>query len=172
MPSTNQSANDRDRETFPKIRDDVGEDPARWLDWEILGINDREQLVRTRIDSIDSLEAIRAWIGVERALGRGDGGGPRKGIINALEQRERRLDEIGERPNRLQQRDGPRDLAPVECSYPDRDDIDAASDRRTYSPTRAFGPLRERYPHLFEDGHSADESGQTGAVATDGGSGE
>ncbi|MBO4249265.1 hypothetical protein IL252_15725 [Halomicrobium sp. IBSBa] len=172
MPSTNQSASGRTRETFPKIRDDVGEDPARWLDWSILGDKSREKLVRTRIDSIDSIEMIRAWIGVERALERGDDGGPREAVINALEQRERRLNEIGERPERLQQRDNPRDLAPVECSYPDRDDIDEASDRSTYSSTRIFGPLRERYPHLFEDGPSADESDQTGAVATDGGSDE
>ncbi|SFR92584.1 hypothetical protein SAMN05216559_1104 [Halomicrobium zhouii] len=65
----------RDCERFPELREHLGEDPARWLDWPILVERDRERLVRTRIESIDRIEVIRAWKAVERALGRGDDGG-------------------------------------------------------------------------------------------------
>ena len=75
----------RDRERFPELRERLDEDPARWLDWSILGERDRERLVRTRIESIDRIEMVRAWKAVERRLGRGDDGGPRSGIIRRLD---------------------------------------------------------------------------------------
>jgi len=109
----------RDRERFPGLRERLGEDPARWLDAEILGtgtkhIDGRSRMVRTRIESIDRIEVVRAWKAVERRLGRSDDGGPRSGIIQALDEREGVLEEIGERPERLTRREESRDLAPVE----------------------------------------------------------
>ncbi|SFS00219.1 hypothetical protein SAMN05216559_2328 [Halomicrobium zhouii] len=112
-----------DRERFPGLREQLGEDPARWLDAEILGIGSkhvdgRSRMVRDRIESLDRIEVVRAWKAVERRLDRGDDGGPRSGIIEALDEREADLDEIGERPNRLEGRDEPRDLPPVETIWP------------------------------------------------------
>ena len=129
----------RDRERFPELREQLGEDPARWLDWSILGERDRERMVRTRIESIDRIEVIRAWKAVERRLGRGEDGGPRSGIVQALDEREGVLEEIGERPDRLEVRTEPQNLAPVETSWPDRPDVDEASDRAVYSRPRRFG---------------------------------
>jgi len=71
-------------------------------------------MVRTRIESIDRIEVIRAWKAVERRLGRGEDGGPRSGIVQALDEREGVLEEIGERPDRLEVRTEPQNLAPVE----------------------------------------------------------
>jgi len=119
----------RDRERFPELREQLGEDPARWLDWSIPGERDRERMVRTRIESIDRIEVIRAWKAVERRLGRGEDGGPRSGIVQALDEREAVLEEIGERPDRLVRREGSRDLP----------DVDEASDRAVYSRPRRFG---------------------------------
>jgi len=130
----------RDRERFPELREQLGEDPARWLDWSIPGERDRERMVRTRIESIDRIEVIRAWKAVERRLGRGEDGGPRSGIVQALDEREGVLEEIGERPDRLEVRTEPQNLAPVETSWPDRPDVDEPGDRSVYLRPRRFGP--------------------------------
>jgi hypothetical protein len=108
-------------------------------------------------------------VAVERRLAAVDDREPRPKILQWLDQREEWLELHGERPDRLQERDEPRDLSPVETSYPDRDGVDDAADRTTFHAERAFGPLPERYPHLFEDGDSAGDSADTTAVATDGG---
>ncbi|MCU4799783.1 hypothetical protein OB920_05310 [Halobacteria archaeon HArc-gm2] len=135
-----QGGGSRDRERFPDLGERLGEDPARWLDWPILGNRDRERFVKTRIESIDRVAVLRAWKAVERRLGRGESGGPRSGIIDALDEREAVLDEIGERPDRLEARDEPRNLGPVETSWPDRPDVDEPGDRAVYSRPRRFGP--------------------------------
>jgi len=135
----------RDRERFPELRERLGEDPARWLDAEILGtgtkhVDGRSRMVRDRIESIDRIVVIRAWKAVERRLGRGEDGGPRSGIIDALDEREKVLEEIGERPDRLEPRTEARDLPPVETSWPDRPDVDKPGDRSVYLRPRRFGP--------------------------------
>jgi hypothetical protein len=89
----------RDRATFPALRERLGEDPARWLDREI--VDSGTSMVLDRIESIDDLEVIRAWKAVERNLGRGRGGDPRSGVMSALEEREQTLEEHGERWERL-----------------------------------------------------------------------
>lgn len=89
--------------------------------------------------------------------------------MQRLDQREEWIELHGERPDRLEERDDDRDLAPVETEFPDRDDVDEAADRATFTAERAFGSLPERYPYLFEQSDSVGESAETGAVAADGG---
>lgn len=118
----------RGRQEFPALKDDIGEDPARWLDRDLITpgatridvdryadgtvddarvVVDRRvssgiEFVDARIRGIDHIEVVRAWIAVERALGRGPDGGPREQIIARLEKREQQLEQIGERPERLE----------------------------------------------------------------------
>jgi hypothetical protein len=170
MPSQNQGGSQRQRRRFDELKDQIGEDPARWLDWDLFTNGHRRQLVRSLIKGIDTVERVRAWKAIERRLADQDDRKPRAKIMQWLDQREEWLELHGERPDRLQERDEPRDLPPVKTKFPDRDDIDTASDRSTFSSERAFGPLEERYPHLFDDGPAVDETSEpTGEVATDGG---
>jgi len=169
MPSQNQGGGGRQRRRFDSLKDDIGEDPARWLDWDLLNHPDRRQVVRSLIKGIDQVKRVRAWQAVERRLADQDDREPRAKILQWLDQREEWLELHGERSDRLQERDEPRDLPPVETTYPDRDDVDEAADRATFSAEPAFGPLEERYPHLFDEDDSTSESAETSAVATDGG---
>lgn len=172
MPAEGQGGGGRERLEFDRIQNDTGEDPARWLDWQFIRHQERRNIALSLIDSIDTIERIRAWKAVERALAQEHDREPRSKIMQRLDQREEWLQLHGERPDRLEHRDADRDLPPVETSFPDRDDVDEPSDRSTFSAEPAFGPLEERYPHLFGDGDDAAESAETGAVATDGGGGE
>jgi len=108
MPSAHTGG--RDREQFPSLQEDIGEDPARWLDRELVGgssrAKDNKRFVAARVRGIDKLPVLRAWMAVERALGRGPNDGPREGLMRLLEQRENFLQQAGERPDRLQH--GPR----------------------------------------------------------------
>jgi hypothetical protein len=98
MPSEHMPADTSDRARYPEIKTLHGEDPARWLDWQILGDQDREFMVRTRIASIDEIGLCRAWIAVERDLDRQT----RQSVISRLKKRIQELEEIGERPDRLE----------------------------------------------------------------------
>jgi hypothetical protein len=54
------SVHSPDRDRFPSIREDHGEDPARFLD--------RPLFIRARIRGIDTIALVRAWMAVERRL--------------------------------------------------------------------------------------------------------
>lgn len=112
-----------------RIRDQIGEDPARYLDKDLLEpplmrtetvrrnhhdevrlIPDRDVapegiMAIARIRGIDKLERVRAWQAVERRLGRGSDGGPREFIMDALDEREQTLLEIGDRSDRIESGD-------------------------------------------------------------------
>lgn len=84
------------RETFPKLRERIGEDPARYLDRDILGSSrgiGESDLFASRLRGIDRLEVINAWIAVERRLDRG----PRAHILDRLEDRKETIEAEGER---------------------------------------------------------------------------
>lgn len=92
MPSEHQSADTSQRLRCPALEESIGEDPARWLDRDLMTRTTRRQepdtsdsltamrlvvdksvsspweTVRSVIDGIDSLERIRAWRAVERKL--------------------------------------------------------------------------------------------------------
>jgi hypothetical protein len=81
------------------MKDDIGENPARFLDRDLDEPNDEttdythRRMVRDRIRGIDKLAVVNAWIAVERRLDRG----PRDHIIRLLETRKSHLQEYGER---------------------------------------------------------------------------
>ena len=83
-------AQESDRERFPSLEDDIGEDPARFLDTSGVGESERG-LVLARIRGIDFHETLNAWEAVERRLG------GRKVILQAIEKRRAELEESGER---------------------------------------------------------------------------
>lgn len=102
VPSEHQGAvTDDRRERFPSLRDDLGEDPARFLDRPLFGSNPQTSgegvFIRARIRGIDEIAVLRAWRAIERRLERG----PREKVLGLLDERESELDEIGERPERL-----------------------------------------------------------------------
>jgi hypothetical protein len=106
MPSESQPGSTVDREEFSRLRSDIGEDPARFLDHELVTDQNLRELALARIRGIDEIATCRAWIAVERRLDRG----PREAIIERLQERIETLEEIGERPDRLTIREKPRDI--------------------------------------------------------------
>jgi hypothetical protein len=107
----------RDRERFPCLKEQIGEDPARYLDVDRI---DDLQLARVRIRGIDFLATLRAWRAVERQLG------PRPKVLEWLDEREAKLERIGNRDERLADADieGRREATPSTAStvvWSDRD---------------------------------------------------
>lgn len=85
-----------------RFDDPHADEAARFLDRDV-DADDVRPLVR----GMDRIARVRAWRAVERALGRGVGGGPRSDVLDLLDDREATLEEIGERPDRLAH--GPRE---------------------------------------------------------------
>ncbi|WP_435145942.1 hypothetical protein [Halobaculum sp. P14] len=159
MPSENSPADHDDREEFPRLRDDLGEDPARFLDRDELGGPDAMMLAKARIRGIDSIATARAWIAVERALDRG----PRDAVISLLENRIDDLEANGERPSREQLQaaaDSIRDQHPEWDDLPERDLPCWAE--------RVGIPAWER----SDDAEQTEGDATPDAVATDGGDAE
>jgi len=173
MPSTTQAGDRDERLRCPRTRERIGEDPARWLDRELITDADRREIVLTLIDSMDSIERVRAWRACELRLAnpqeddtpRNPLDEPRGRIMQRLDQREAWLELHGERSERLPE--GPR--RPCDCCGADGG-VSAADLRER--DEGAAGRLVEGYS---PDGVDVDEtSTQTaeatlGAFATDGG---
>jgi hypothetical protein len=122
--ATERPADQSERHEFPAFREELGEDPARFLDRDLLAkperpvydTDDRGRtvvrwrpdmasaagvLVRDRIRGIDDVDVLTAWRQVERRLARGEDGGPRDRVLKWLDEREAELRDLGERPDRL-----------------------------------------------------------------------
>ena len=106
MPSEFQSASQTDRKRYPDIVAEHGEDPARFLDCELVergpeGTDrSRKRLAIARIRGIDSLALLQQWIRVENDLGRGPDGTARNAVIEHLIARKQTLETEGERADR------------------------------------------------------------------------
>ncbi len=122
MPSEHSPADSADREQYPRLRRDLNEDPARFLDRDLFDhgqvrLEERDvvewnqsnqrvvrdeavsapgEMIRDRIRGIDDLEVARAWRAVERNLDRTPEGG-RDVVIGFIEDRIDELEEHGER---------------------------------------------------------------------------
>lgn len=102
-------ADKSEREQFPSLREDIGEDPARWLDRRLVERGPShtdmtlQRAVLARIKGIGDVATARAWIAVERRLERG----PRQPVIEKLEDRVDQLREIGSRDERIESADIP-----------------------------------------------------------------
>lgn len=157
MPSEHQGQSGLERASFPGLKDDIGEDPARFLDHDLRrrpmgklidSVDERghemqrlvpdedcspsRDFVKARIDGIDRIEVVRAWKAVERRLDRG----PRDRIMQWLDEREQTLEEIGERPERCEPCD-PDSVPSTESVvvWPDRDGGERSA---VYSSGRRF----------------------------------
>jgi len=122
VPSEHSPGAREDREHFGRLRRDLNEDPARFLDRDIfehgqVRLEERDvvewnqsnqrvvrdsavsgpgEMIRDRIAGIDDLEVAKAWRAVERALDRTPEGG-RDVIIEFIEDRIDELEANGER---------------------------------------------------------------------------
>jgi len=99
MPTTQQAAGTKDRDQFPEVADEIGEDPARFLDVPLvtpdqIGSSPFE-LAAARIAGIDDIETARAWLRVESELDRG----PRKGVVQRLNRRKAELEADADAPS-------------------------------------------------------------------------
>lgn len=72
------------RERFGKLLADIGEDPARYLDHELVTGECRE-LAEARVSTIRDPGTLAAFRAVEQNLGRGAGGGPRSKVLEWLD---------------------------------------------------------------------------------------
>lgn len=109
-----------------EIAERIGENPARFLDVELIETGPRHtstsgrDLFTARVRGIDRIGVANAWIQVERLLDRG----PRDVVIDVLERRRDFLIEQGERPRysseELQERRAAREA--------NRDDVEPEPD--------------------------------------------
>lgn len=90
-----------ERETYPSIAEDINEDPARYLDVDRV---EDLKLAKARIRGIDYLGVLRAWQGVERNLAANGvvSEHHRRQVMAWLDERERELEEHGERDGRVE----------------------------------------------------------------------
>ena len=145
MPAVGQGGKRADREHYPGLYAEIGEDPAQFLDHDLLGDSRHDTPLRTaiaRIKGIDSLSVANAWLAIERRLDRG----PREQIVELLEARIAHLEDVGERPDDLPSEDGParyqarrvRDVEPVEVRWTDYE-----NDERSLGATSKLNQLTE-----------------------------
>jgi len=81
------------------MKDDIGENPARFLDQDIpVDADSPTSMFIARVRGIDRLEVVGAWLGAERRLAAEQDRQPRDHVINLPQQRRESLQENGERP--------------------------------------------------------------------------
>ena len=129
-----------------EMKADIGEDPGRFLDRDLLtrpgqdaDVSPGAALVRARIRGIDRLERIAAWRKVEHRLDRG----PRKGVLDLLDEREEAVREEGERDlpglTPRQRRQAAAAVAPDDPPEPTWTDREGGTRTSTRSRPRTFG---------------------------------
>lgn len=122
VPTEDSRGSGSGRETFPQLQEDLGEDPARFLDRDLFDhgqvrLEERDEadfeagrqrlvrdgdvsapgeMIRDRIHGIDEIAVARGWKAVERRLDRTPEGG-RDVVIGMLEHRMDELEQHGER---------------------------------------------------------------------------
>jgi len=172
MPSENQSGSRADRFEAANTRDRIGEDPARWLDQDLMSHSDRRDMVATLIESMDSIERVRAWRVVERGLAAADADEsrvdidkPRGRIMQWLDQREEWLSQHGERPARLPA--GPR--RPCDCCDGEPDTTPAELRERDQQQAARLVASHNNDGVDTSETSPSTEPSQLGAFATDGG---
>ncbi|WP_373190014.1 hypothetical protein [Halolamina sp.] len=122
MPSEHSPGQSGDRQRFPDLAEDIGEDPARFLNRDLfehgqVRLEERDhsefnegnqrvvrdeavsapgEMIRDRIQGIDDLAVARAWRAIELRLERTPEGG-RGVVVGFLEDRIDKLEADGER---------------------------------------------------------------------------
>lgn len=147
IPVRRAVADEPDRQQFPELVEAINEDPAQFLDHDLDADHDQRRLAVGRIEVIDYLGVVNAWIQVERQLDRG----PRDPIIELLEQRREWILEHGDRDERLE-------AAGERTPAPPKSVIWIDEDGEPYQRTSAERRFQERL-----------ERAEKQAIATDGG---
>lgn len=168
-------------ETIPQwrreIAQEIGEDPGRFLDADILMNEAARELFEGRLRGIRSKAVVARWLEVEHRLDRKDC--PRSSVVEKLEQHGRWLDEAGERdidadpgPDLPIHTGGdPEDPPPKTPNRPGTTRFDRGAARHYHYITLAK-PFLEARDQDDQDGGGRDDvvdDGQEPAVATDGG---
>lgn len=148
----------RDRVEFPRLQERLGEDPAKFLDRDLVGDRNAQRMVRDRIAGIDSLEVVSAWQAVERHLADHYDREPRKGVVDALAERGQWLEEHGDRDERSTRIDSGPSLE--SCVVFLDENGNERSSRSVHTKSSPFGRDLDAYGTDSE------------AVATDGGTDE
>jgi hypothetical protein len=141
----------RGRERFPETREEIGEDPARWLDRDLLestpGDKSEKWRLQRRVDGIHSLQVAEKWAEVERELERG----PRDPVMDMIRERvaylnhHRTLEELLEETDVEARREETPSTDSV-VSWPDRDGGERSEntvDPDRYRATATDGGERE-----------------------------
>lgn len=89
--------NRAERPTFPEVKEEIGEDPARFITF-------RGQLLTARLKGIDRVEVARKWIEVELELAEQLDRDPDQRLIGYLNKRIDALREHGGRDEQLEDR--------------------------------------------------------------------
>lgn len=131
---------------FPDLHEELGEDPAEYLDHDLTqpfendGANSTPgDLLKARVRGIDSLQTLKAFVAVERALARESltREEPRSHVMDLLWERNRELEANGERSDRVSE--SPRreiDARSCEVNWVDCEGGERSS---TWSGGYAFG---------------------------------
>ena len=77
----------REFPAFPQERQLIGENPARWLDWDFLDNEHARRLARSRIRVLEDVQTCAVYLRVERDLERGEDDGPRDRVVEWIEER-------------------------------------------------------------------------------------
>lgn len=101
MPSEYSPAGGHSTQEFPEIEARIGENPARFLDYDVLGSTAAGEskpslMLEARIQGIDYLDVCIAYLAVETQLDREEC--PRSGVMQLLEERKAWLKDHGDRP--------------------------------------------------------------------------
>lgn len=150
-----------------RLKRKVGENPARFLDQRIPELPESPtSFFRARVDGIDRIEVVGAWIAAERKLATEQGRQPRQHVLDLLEQRRDVLQEHGERPERFRT-EWPQDL-PDRYNPTNRDRSVPPKDVTVEKADGEVVPWSER-PTAASVGRSFDSMTTDAEVATDGG---
>ena len=101
MPSNNQHNEQADAipNPAPEIAAEHGENPGRFLVEDLRvdgGDGTTGELMLARIRGLETIALCRFWVMIERRLADLEGRDPREKVVDALEERERHLEEHGD----------------------------------------------------------------------------
>ena len=141
MVSIHQSGNSsKEIPDYPDIVDAISENPARFLAADVLDVNGDDpemSLAYARIRGIDTFEVLGRWHAVENDIG------PRDLVKQWLYERGKELEEIGERPDRLEWPHGKPDHVDPETWTSSRKDEETVTLGSGAITTRTLTETRE-----------------------------
>lgn len=159
---------------FPDVEQEIGENPARYLDADLLMDDNARELFHARLRGIHDQRVAARWLEVEHRLDREDC--PRSAVVEKLEQRAAFLDEHGNRthsedpgPDRPLHAGGdPDDPPPKTPQRPGTSEFARKAARHYHYITKAI-PFLEARDRRRDEREMAVDAEASPPVATDGG---